>query len=70
MTKAEKHIITHRNYLDRAIVRAAASTARRLVAEGHTPDTALGLATPGAWSEYRSDVQAFLRAGVSCPVRP
>ncbi len=65
MTKAEKHIITHGNYLDRAIIRIAASTVRQLVAEGHAPDAALWLATPGSWSEYQSDVQAFLRAGGS-----
>jgi hypothetical protein len=65
MTKAKTEVITRGNYLDRTIVRVAASTVRRLVAEGHAPDTALGLATPGSWSEYRSDVQVFLRAGIS-----
>ena len=63
MTKAKDDVITHGNYLDRAIIRVAASRARELVAEGHYPHAALSLATPGSWREYRSDVQAFLRAG-------
>ncbi len=63
MTKAKNDVITHSNYLDRAIIRVASSTARGLVTEGHYPHAALSLATPGTWREYRSDVQAFLRAG-------
>ncbi len=63
MTKAKDDVITHGNYLDRAIIRVAVSTARRLMADGRDPDAALWLATTGTWREYRSDVQAFLRAG-------
>jgi hypothetical protein len=63
MTKAKDDVITHGNYLDRAIIRVAASRAREFVTEGRAPDAALWLATPGSWSEYRTDVQAFMRAG-------
>ena len=66
MTKAKTEVITRGNYLDRAIVKVASSKVRQLVAEGHSPAAALRLATPGAWSEYRSDVLA----GISCPARP
>jgi hypothetical protein len=62
MTKAKDDVITHGNYLDSAIIRIAASRTRELVAAGYYPYAALSLATPGSWSEYRSDVQAFLRA--------
>jgi hypothetical protein len=62
MTKAKDDVITHGNYLDRAIIRVASGRVRELVAEGLTPHAALSLATPGTWSEYRSDVQAFMRA--------
>jgi hypothetical protein len=63
MSKAKDDVITHGNYLDRAIIRVAASRVRVLVAEGCSLAAALSFATPGSWSEYRSDVQAFMRAG-------
>lgn len=65
MTKAKNDVITHGNYLDRAIVRIAAGKVRELVNEGHCPKAALWLATPGSWAEYRDDVQAFLRTGIA-----
>ena len=70
MAKAKNDNITHGNYLDSAIIRVAASRVRELVNEGHDPEAALWLATPGSWAEYRSDVRAFLRSGASCPLRP
>ena len=44
MTKAKNDNITHGNYLDRAIIRVAASKVWELVAEGHSPGAALWLA--------------------------
>lgn len=63
MTKAKNDVITLGGYLDKSIVNIAAGKVRELVNEGHRPRTALGLATPGSWAEYRDDVKAFLRTG-------
>ncbi len=61
MPKAEDQSIPT-FYLDKAVVRLALEDARKLVAQGRTPEESATLACPGAWSEWRAYVLAQLRS--------
>jgi hypothetical protein len=49
------------SYLDKAVVRLALAEARKLLAQGHSPEQAATLACKGAWAEWRGYVLARLQ---------
>jgi len=61
MLKAQ-NFLTSSGPLDKLIATVALRGARKLMAEGHTPEDAATLACPGAWAVVRDSVLAAIRS--------